>query len=69
MIVSDEVFMWFNTVMIAGIVIVWGARDLYLLSKLWKERREKHDEFFGSLMGLVIVTIGAIGLFKYHQSL
>ena len=66
MIVSNTVFVWFNTLMIAGIVLGWGGRDLYLIAKTWKDRKEKHDEVFGYLMGVVMTTIGGIGLIKYH---
>lgn len=69
MIVSENAFVWFATVMIAGLCVGWTAWDGRLLIKLWPERKERHDEFFGSIMGLVMVAIGVVGLVKYHLSL
>lgn len=74
MIVSHEVFIWFVTVMAVGICVGWGARDVYLLAKHlprkseWSDPDQWRDQIFGSIMGLVIISFGLIGVLKYHLS-
>ena len=50
------------SVMVAGTAIVWSVWDGRNLIRLWPVRREKQDEFFGVLMGLVIRARGCAGL-------
>lgn len=69
MIISNTAFIWCISVMVAGIAIVWSVWDGRNLIRLWPVRREKHDEFFGALMGLVMVAIGTTGLVRHLLSL
>lgn len=67
MIVSDTVFLWFCTLMVFGMAVIWTIWDGSLIRRLWKSRSEDHDEFFGGLMGLVIMVIGVTGVVLHHQ--
>ena len=69
MIISETAFLWFATFMVMSIVIGWCFWDLRLFLRLWKKRKENHDEFFGSIMGLVMVVIGLVGIIRHHLSL
>lgn len=66
MIVSETTFEWFVTLMVVAICVGWGTYDLVRLVKNWKRRREMRDEFFGYLIGLLVVFSGVVSLFKYH---
>jgi hypothetical protein len=73
-IVSHQVFMWFVTAMSVGICLGWGARDVYLLVRhlprrgraAWSDQAAWRDQIFGSVMGLVLVALGLVGVLKYH---
>jgi hypothetical protein len=73
-IVSHELFMWVVTALAAGICVGWGARDVYLLCKhlprrgreAWSDRAAWRDQIFGSIIGLVMISFGLYGVFKYH---
>jgi hypothetical protein len=69
MILSKTAFLWFNSVMVMGIAIGWLWWDGRNLIRLWSTRRENQDEFFGAIMGLVIMVIGVTGLVRHHLSL
>ncbi len=69
MILSHTAFVWFVTIMISSICLGWAIWDGRNLLRLWKTRKEDHDEFFGAIMGLVCVGIGLTGLIRYHLSL
>ncbi|HKE17363.1 MAG TPA: hypothetical protein VKB80_20955 [Kofleriaceae bacterium] len=73
MIVSHGLFMWFVTAMAVGICVGWGARDVYLVSRLLRrgpadrpDRAVWRDQVFGSVMGLVLAVFGLVGVLKYH---
>lgn len=73
MIVSNLHFMWFVTFASLLICAIWGARDVYLLVKYlprrgrekWKDRRQWRDQIFGSVVGVVIIIIGIIGVVRF----
>ena len=73
MIVSNLHFMWFVTFASLLICGIWGARDVYLLAKYlpargrekWKDRRQWRDQIFGSVVGVVIIIIGIIGVVRF----
>ena len=73
MIVSDLHFMYFVTFASLLICAIWGARDVYLLVKYlprrgrqeWKDRRQWRDQIFGSVVGVVIIVIGIIGVVRF----
>ena len=69
MILSETAFLWFNSIMVMGIAIGWLWWDGGNLIRLWSKRSENHDEFFGAIMGLVIMVIGVTGLVRHHLSL
>lgn len=69
MILSETAFLWFNSIMVMGIAVGWLWWDGGNLIRLWPKRRENHDEFFGAIMGLVIMVIGVTGLVRHHLSL
>jgi len=69
MIVSHTIFIWFVTAITGGLNFAWGVREVFLLRRFWPERRVRHDEFFGSMVGLVIAVLGVFGCFKYHLGL
>ncbi len=61
-LLSDSQFTWFGILGTLGIVVGWGIRDVLLLRRTWPDRANQGDEVFGSIMGLVMITLGAIGL-------
>ena len=69
MIVSNTVFLWFCTFMVLGLAVIWTLWDGNLVRRLWRTRKQNHDEFFGGLMGLVIMVIGVTGIILHHQAL
>lgn len=66
MIISEVAFLWSISTMVAGIAIIWAIWDGRNFIRLWPKRRENWDEFFGAVMGLVIVVIGVSGLIRHH---
>jgi uncharacterized iron-regulated membrane protein len=68
MIISNAAFLWSISAMVAGIAVTWAIWDGRDLIRLWSTRRENQDEFFGAVMGLVIVGIGVSGLIRHHLS-
>ena len=74
MIIAHDLFMWFVTAMAVGICVGWGARDIYLLSKhlprrgraAWSDPAARRDQIFGSILGLALISLGLLGVFKYH---
>lgn len=73
MIVSELQFMYFVTFASLLICAIWGARDLYLLARYlprrgraqWKDRRQWRDQIFGSLVGLIIIALGIVGVIRF----
>ena len=76
MIVSHQHFMWFITLMAVGICVIWGAREVYVLFKnlprsgreKWKDHRQWRDLIFGSVVGMVIIVLGLIGVYRYWST-
>ncbi len=73
MIVSQLHFMYFVTFASLLICAIWGARDVYLLAKnlprrgrdKWKDQRQWRDQIFGSLIGVVIIALGIVGVIRF----
>lgn len=59
---SDSQFIWLGVISVLIIVVGWGARDALLLRRYAREKNATPDQVFGSVMGLVMVALGAIGL-------
>lgn len=69
MIVSATTFLWFNTAVVVCMAFGWTIWDGRLFARLWSQRKNNHDEFFGSVMGLCIAAIGLTGIILHHLSL
>jgi hypothetical protein len=75
-IVSHQHFMWFITAMAVGICVIWGAREVYLLlvklprsgREEGQDRRQWRDQIFGSIVGMVIIVMGLIGVYRYWST-
>jgi sterol desaturase/sphingolipid hydroxylase (fatty acid hydroxylase superfamily) len=73
MIVSQLHFMYFATFASLLICAIWGAREVYLLVKYlprrgreqWKDSRQWRDQIFGSVIGVVVLVIGIIGVIRF----
>ena len=73
MIVSELHFMYFVTFASLLICGIWGARDVYLLAKnlprrgreKWKDEAQWRDQIFGSVVGVVIIIIGILGVIRF----
>ena len=73
MIVSHLHFMYFVTFASLLICAIWGAREVYLLVKYlprrgrekWTDRRQWRDQIFGSVVGVVIILVGIIGVIRF----
>jgi hypothetical protein len=73
MIVSQLHFMYFVTFASLLICGIWGARDVYLLAKYlprrgrekWKDPAQWRDQIFGSVVGVVIILIGILGVIRF----
>jgi hypothetical protein len=59
---SDGQFEGVGIFAIVAIIVIWGSRDGYLLRRYAREGGATRDQIFGSVMGLVMVTMGAVGL-------
>ncbi len=70
-LVSPTVFVWFVSILTAG---VGGAYFLIDIAKLWKLRTADgkdpvvHDKRFGFGIGVLIGAVGVVGVLKYHLS-
>jgi hypothetical protein len=72
-IVSHLLFMWFVTGASLLICAIWGAREVYLLFKhlprrgreTWQDQRQWRDQIFGSVVGVVIIVLGIIGVLRF----
>lgn len=73
MIVSQLHFMYFVTFASLLICAIWGAREVYLLAKnlprrgreKWKHPAQWRDQIFGSVVGVVIILIGILGVIRF----
>jgi hypothetical protein len=67
MIMDHDLFMWIvPTGMTMGLSVGWLIYDLYRLRKFWPDRKERHDEVFGSYIGISIALMGIIGTLRFH---
>ncbi len=66
MIVPHDYFIWFCTLAVMGLSVVWFIYDSIRLRRFVPKGKEAHDEIFGSIIGLVISTIGIVGGLHYH---
>lgn len=67
MIMDHDTFMWVvPTLLTMGLSVAWLVYDLYRLKKFWPERSERHDEIFGSYIGMSIAILGIVGTLRYH---
>ena len=69
MIVSQHVFIWFCTIMTAGVAGTWCFVELFRLRTVLRadlSRRTVRDRLFGSLIGLAVGVIGVLGMVRYH---
>ncbi len=66
-LLSDQQFQWFAYAGILGMSLGWGIREVLLLRRHRGGSPEARDQLFGSIIGLVIIAIGVVGLVKYHQ--
>ncbi len=66
MIVDHDTFMWFCSVLTAGMAVPWGTYEVVLLRRAFAKGKEAHDERFGAIMGLTISLLGIAGVLKYH---
>lgn len=70
-LVSHTVFVWFMSLLTAG---VGGAYVVIDVMKLYKLRNADgkdpivHDKRFGYGIGVLVGAIGVIGVLKYHLS-
>ena len=58
---SPAQFEWLGILAVAGIVVGWGARDVYLLRRYAKVGGTG-DQWFGSIMGVLMALVGLGGL-------
>ena len=69
MIVSQVVFIWFCTIMSAGVAGAWTIVEVFRLNRVLREdlsRPVVRDRLFGSLIGLAVGVIGVLGAVRYH---
>ncbi len=74
MIMSHTAFMWVVTALTAGVCVVSGARDVYLLFKhlpargraAWTDQGAWRDQIFGAIIGVSMGFLGIYGCLKYH---
>jgi len=68
-LVSHTVFVWFISIMTAGVAGYYFFARSFQAVKLWNaDTPELRDKRFGCLIGIAIGAIGAIGVLKYHLS-
>jgi hypothetical protein len=69
MIVSELVFIWFCTIMSAGVAGAWTIVEVFRLKRVLGEDLSRpivRDRLFGSLIGLAVGIIGVTGAIRYH---
>jgi len=69
MIVSNEVFIWFCTIMTLGIAIGWLPVETMRLKRYLTgdlSRPVIRDRLFGSLAGFAVCIVGIVGMLRYH---
>jgi hypothetical protein len=70
-LVSHTVFVWFMSILTAGvggIYFVLDIKRLYQLRNADGKDPVVHDKRFGFGIGVLIGAIGVIGVLKYHLS-
>jgi hypothetical protein len=63
---SETVAMYTGTVLVSALCAFWLVWDGILLRRHLFRRQGSHDQVFGSIIGLVIATIGIIGVIRFH---
>ena len=69
MIVSQVVFEWVATALIAGLALGWGVVDTMRLRKSLRDDTTDpvvRDRIFGSLIGITIAILGVVVVVRYH---
>jgi hypothetical protein len=66
MIVSETAYIWFVTGMVLLISVGWGAVDSVRLRRELSRRNREPDRIFGSIIGIVLGTIGLLGAIMYY---
>ena len=62
---SETVLVWLGTVLVAGLSGFWLVWDALRLRRFWIQGNATHDEWFGSIMGVIIAILGLIGVARY----
>jgi hypothetical protein len=69
MIVSHEHYIWFVAALTFGTSASWLVVDIVRLRRALAEKEAtpaRHDRIFGSVIGLVVATIGIAGVLLYR---
>lgn len=67
MITSVENFEWVATILIAGISIGWFIVDTVNLRREFSKEAPEHDRVVGYFTGLLLGTLGVIGLYVHFS--
>ena len=71
-LMSPTAFKWFISILTAGLAGVWliyDARNLIVTRNLDRSDAIVRDKHFGFLMGMVIGVIGLYGTLRFHDVL
>ena len=72
MIVSETVFIWFCTIMTAGLSGAWIFVALCRLRRALRDdvsRAPVRDRVFGSMIGIAVAVVGLVGMLRWHDVL
>ena len=72
--VSTEFFIWFLTILTLIFSVGWFIFDSRILIRVFKDNSSsedynRHDQIFGSIIGIAICFVGALGVLMYHKIL
>lgn len=71
-LMSPTAFKWFLTILtggLAGVWLIYDARNLFVTRKLDRADGVVRDKHFGYVMGMVIGLVGVIGCLRFHDVL
>jgi len=74
MIISDFAFNWMLSGMLLALSAIWSIYDGRLLVRLLRDKEKRgdpahSDKIFGSIIGLALCAVGALGLVNFHLEL
>ena len=66
MIVDQDIFIAFCTMIIVATCVGWMILQIVRLRRNLAAEREHNDDVFGNIIGIIIMLIGLVGVAKFY---